>query len=260
MRPRILGEPWTLDRRDFSPPRVPDALTVLGWSKDGRKIAFEVAADGAETRCAARRWLRVIDTAADRFVATEDVAHDDPDRDDCRAAELARRMAPLRRAALEAHGIEPGFLLAPAPIAKDGEGYTFIWPSGQSGRLRFEERFVPDDPYAESAKAGAAYRLRLERDGAEPLVLEAGRRRRPGVIGYRLEPGFVFAAPRGRGFAVFLVRMERALEGARWSWMANGAQRLESAARAPSGSGRRSQAEDPAVPAIRRRSETTGRP
>ncbi|MEL6189020.1 MAG: hypothetical protein AAFU79_30740, partial [Myxococcota bacterium] len=94
--------------------------------------------------------------------------------------------------------------------------------SGPSGPLRFEleERYTTDDIYSREAEKGAAFRLTLHGPGGARII-ESGTRRRRGVVGYRLDPSFLFVGPREAHAALLLVRMDRAFEGAQWSWMAS---------------------------------------
>lgn len=213
---------WTLDRRSYSPPDVPDALSLYGWSTEGA-FAFEVGIEGRGTRCAGALRFRVVDARTDRFLGRVDVEHPDRETDDCAASALEGQLAPQRRALLAEHRIDARAFSAPVRPVKKADGvFALALPGGDEARLRFQTRHVVKDIYSEAAEAGAAYRLVLEREGHDPVVIEDGARRRPGVVDYKLEPGFAFFSPDGKSLALFVVRLERAFEGARWSWMANG--------------------------------------
>lgn len=210
---------WELRQRDFRPPNIPDLLRFHGWSKDGRRFAFEVWREGQGTRCSARAWLRVVDAAEDRFLARIDVTHPQTEGDHCRRSELEAQLAFERPRLLAEHGIA----LAPSPPRspkRTRDGLYVV--AGPRGPLRFEleERFTTDDIYSPEAEKGAAFRLTLHTDEGSRVV-EAGTRRRRGVVGYRLDPSYLFVGPDGTHATLLLVRMDRAFEGAQWSWMAS---------------------------------------
>lgn len=226
-----LSIAWQLDQTPFSPPNIPDALVFYGWSPDGNRFAYEVEVPGEGTACSGERRFRIIDAGTDRFVATETVEHPHKDRDDCDPKDLARAIAPARAKHLAENGIETAHFVPPLRPQPAGAGrYRVTWSDKQVSYFRFEERFVTDDIYSEEAARGAGYRLVLETPGSPDRVIEPGTRRRRRIIGYRLEPSYVFPAPKGSAFGVFLIRLEAAFEGARWSWMVNGARRPKSAA------------------------------
>lgn len=213
------GPPWTLDRKSFTPPNIPDALTFYGWSADGARYALQidVPAEGAE--CSDMFRVHVVDAAADRFVDGGDVLvrRDQIDTHPCDPPELRPLADAQRSTLLSQHGVVVGNFRAPVKPTKVGDKWRITWSDGSTSDLAFEVKHTVDDPYSPEAEKGAAYHLVIGGQTIEP-----GTRRRSGVVRYAIDEARVFESPDGRHAAIVIERYERAFEGARRSWMSNG--------------------------------------
>lgn len=208
-----------------------DDFTFWGWSDDNQRYAFEVHDHGpGATLCEGSYTLFVVDAARDAFVAGtplkvehrtkgDEAPCDPPDL----AAEMLRQVPPV----LVANGINAGNQrppIEPTRIATTtGLEKHPAWQIELAPDVRLRAEIeVRHGGREQAGEPGGAYRLTLQRDGAEPLVVEKGERRRPFVWNYSLDGGLAFLAPDGRRVAIFVATTQLSYEGDRHSWISNG--------------------------------------
>lgn len=222
--PGTLGAPYERagDRRQQR-----DALTVWGWSRDGRRFAYETfdAGPGAAT-CEGTVRLLVID--ADTGALAPDGLHElrpaHPDQEPCEPPDLRAAMAARRPAILERHGIDVGHLLAPAeplaaPAPRPGaSAHAILLPSGTTATATLE--VLHGDRERAFHGEGAAFKLELAVPGQPPLVLESGSSPHPYLWNFDLDRGLVFVSPDGTHLALLLATTQVSFEGDRTSYIA----------------------------------------
>lgn len=206
---------------------VADSFTFLGWSRDGRRYAFQnyVRAQGAS--CSARYEVFVVDAATDSLPAGGklDVRHESPEGgpDGCSPPTLEPALEEGRSRMLEAHGVEVGNLVPPTYVTHNQEAGLFM-AAYEGGKLPFTfvVRHPTPDPYSEDAKKGAGYVLTLHPEGGSPRVIEPGTHRREYVLSYSVLDAPFFVSPDGAHAALIVRRSHTAFEGTRTSYMSNG--------------------------------------
>src|SRR5690606_4667609 len=144
-----LGVPY---QRPGDPRHQVDALTVWGWSPDGRTLAVETfdAGPGAAT-CEGAARLFVVEADSGTLVPggyTEvRHKHPDPEPEPCDPPDLRDALAAQREAILQRHGIVVGHLLAPAePVPLPGpstapagvKAYAILLPTGRTATATLE--------------------------------------------------------------------------------------------------------------------------
>lgn len=224
--PATLGAPY---QQPGDPRHQVDALTVWGWSPDGRHLAIETfdAGPGAAT-CEGAARLFVVEADSDTLVpgGYTEVRPKHPDQEPCDPPDLRAALAPERTALLKRYNIEVGHLLAPAePLPAPGESadpdkksYAILLPSGRTATAILE---VLDGDRERAFEArGSGFKLDLRVPGRPPLQLEPGVRRRPYVWNYDLDRGLVFTSPDGTHMAILIATTEISFEGDRTSWTA----------------------------------------
>jgi hypothetical protein len=204
-----------------------DELRFWGFSADGTRYAFETwyAGPGA-AQCEGQASLFIVDAETDAFVADSPLVlkHKQPEAERCDPPDLRGEMDRHREELLHRHGIVVGnqgpAILAKPVVTEKGTGRnsTIDLPSGK--QLRAELEVIGGDREKVGEK-GAAYKLTLHAEGAAPLVVETGERRRPWIWDYSLDEGLVFVGPGGRHLAIVIATTQRSFEGDRHSYMSN---------------------------------------
>lgn len=227
---KLLGEPF---ERAGDVAKQVDALTVWGWSKDGRYFAFETNYGGpGATTCEGELDLFIVDADTDTFAegGRLTIKHKNPEAARCDPPDLKAAMAAQRPDILKKYDIEPGHLTAPVEfVAAGGEPpalkrYTLALPAGGSATAELTVLFGGRDAVLDknNKPQGAAFRLTLQRDKEEPVTLEKGERRRPFVWDYDLGKGLAFFSPDRKHAAVLTATIQLSFEGDRTSYMASG--------------------------------------
>lgn len=205
-----------------------DDLTVWGWSRDGRRFAYETfdAGPGAAT-CEGLVRLLIVD--ADTGTLAPDGLHElrptHPDQEPCDPPDLRAAMAAARPAILQRHGIDVGHLLPPAeplaaPAPRPGvSAHAILLPSGTTATATLEVLNGGDRERAFQGE-GAAFKLELAVPGQPPLVLESGGSPHPYLWNFDLDRGLVFVSPDGTHLALLIATTQVSFEGDRTSYIA----------------------------------------
>jgi hypothetical protein len=224
--PPVLGKPF---HRPGDRAEQLDALTVWGWSKDGRYFAFETAfaGPGAAT-CEGEVDLYIVDADTDSFPPDGhlEIRPKHADVEPCDPPDLQAAMDAQRPLLLRKYGIEPGHLLPPVEPVAAGEPrpgverHKLPLPSGGTGLAELEVLHGGRD-HAHEGK-GAAFKLSVTVGEAPPLLIEPGQLRRPYIWDYDFGRGLAFYSPDRSHAALLTATIQISFEGDRTSYHANG--------------------------------------
>lgn len=216
-------------RREGDARTQTDDLTFWGWSADGTKYAFEVHDHGpGATTCEGSYTLFVVDATRDAYAdgVPLKVEHRKKE-DEAPCDDLAAQIERLRPPVLARHGIDIANQrppIVPAPITTTtGREKHPMWSLVLGGGIVLRATLeVLHGGRDNAGEPGAAYTLTLARDGADPVQVEPGKRRRPFVWRYSLDGGLAFRSPDGRHLAILVAMTQLSFEGDRHTFLSNG--------------------------------------
>ncbi len=219
----VTGTAWKLDRSGYQPPNIPDALTFIGWSKDGTIYAYETRVTDSQESCIAPVDLWLTDAKTGKEVPGASLHYPHPRPSKKCKQERWMDYEETKAGTLKKYEIITGNLFAPRPLTPSPDGnYLLRWSKRAASKLRFENRFTVKDPLSKELQKGAAYYLELTHADGSKVLLEDGKKRRAGVMRYRIVQGRVFVSPNQQYAAVVLQQIIKSFEGARKGWISNG--------------------------------------